>query len=162
MAAVWRELFPGVAVPERLSAPCCGQFAVSREAVRRLPRSRYEGLARWLKETHLSDEVSGRVFEYVWQFLFLGMAESCPEREWECYCGMYGVCFEDGKEGYEEWFALREEWRGLENRLRELVRTEGEESLATEEASEMVRRARQLSEDVPRRREMAGAFGNVH
>ncbi len=62
----FRELLPGVEVPERVGVSCCSQFAVSREAVRRHTREEYVRWREWLVETPLADDLSGRVFEYMW------------------------------------------------------------------------------------------------
>jgi hypothetical protein len=40
-AQVWKELHPGISVPQAVSQPCCAQFAVSRDRVRQHPRSEY-------------------------------------------------------------------------------------------------------------------------
>ena len=52
--------------PEAVGVSCCAQFAVSREMVRRRPKRAYEHWRRWLLETPLDDEVSGRILEYSW------------------------------------------------------------------------------------------------
>ena len=105
IAPAWAALFPNVPVPEVLAAPCCSQFALSRERALSLPRVRYEQLRDWLLHTHLIDSVSGRIFEYVWQFVFLGQAVACPD-EVTCHCVAYGVCFQ-GQGEYDAWHRLR-------------------------------------------------------
>jgi len=107
MGPAWAVLFPNLPVPEILAAPCCSQFALSRERALSLPRVRYEQLRDWLLHTHLKDSVSGRIFEYVWQFVFLGQAVACPD-ELTCHCVGYGVCFQDQEE-YTAWHRLRTE-----------------------------------------------------
>lgn len=62
----FEELMPGVEVPQQVGVSCCSQFAVSREAVRRRPRGDYVRWRDWLLETPLADELSGRMFEYLW------------------------------------------------------------------------------------------------
>jgi hypothetical protein len=62
----FEELMPGVEVPERVGVSCCSQFAVSRDAVRSRPRKDYVRWRQWLLETPLKDDLSGRVFEYMW------------------------------------------------------------------------------------------------
>ena len=61
----------------------------------------------WILNTDLTDEYSGRVMEYSWQFLFAGVAELCPPMH-SCYCDGYGICFGGAKE-LREYFDLREE-----------------------------------------------------
>lgn len=65
------ELFPGAEVPEVVGAPCCSQFAVSREKVHELEQEEYVRLRQWLIETDLESGVSGRVLEYSWHSMFL-------------------------------------------------------------------------------------------
>lgn len=59
-------LFPGLPVPDVVGASCCAQFAVTRDTVLKRPRSDYERYRRWLLETELDDDLSGRVMEYPW------------------------------------------------------------------------------------------------
>lgn len=71
VAEAWGELFPGEGdVPETLASPCCAQFAVTREAVRRRGVEDYVRMREWLVGTGLPDDVSGRVFEKVWAYMF--------------------------------------------------------------------------------------------
>lgn len=62
----FEELFPGVYVPESVGAPCCAQFAVTKEMIRMRPRSEYERYRTWLTTTYLGDQLSGRLLEYMW------------------------------------------------------------------------------------------------
>ncbi|KAL2135446.1 hypothetical protein VTI74DRAFT_8432 [Chaetomium olivicolor] len=62
----FEQLMPGTEVPEEVGVSCCSQFAVSREAVRTRPREDYVRWREWLIETPLPDDLSGRVFEYLW------------------------------------------------------------------------------------------------
>jgi len=59
-------LFPGIEVPEAVGASCCAQFAVTGDKVRERPKGDYEAYRRWLLETELPDDISGRVMEYSW------------------------------------------------------------------------------------------------
>jgi hypothetical protein len=61
-------------VPERIAAPCCAQFAVSREAVLARPLETWVALRKWLVETPLDSRSSGRVLEYTWH-LWFGMGD---------------------------------------------------------------------------------------
>ncbi|GIC88045.1 uncharacterized protein Aud_004436 [Aspergillus udagawae] len=117
----WQELFPGVPVPSVLSQPCCGQFAVSAERIRTVALERYVRYREWLLATPLEDKLSGRVWEYLWQWLFTGREEYCPDEQ-VCYCEGYGVCFGEGE--YEEYFRLRDESRESERRVEELNQSE--------------------------------------
>lgn len=108
----WLELFPDAEAPPKvLSQPCCAQFAVSRARIQNLQRERYLSFQKWLLDTDLEDRLSGRVWEYIWQYIFAGVEEFCPV-ESICYCDGYGICF--GGEGqYQEWFAMRKKSREL-------------------------------------------------
>ncbi|KAL2201138.1 hypothetical protein P885DRAFT_25882 [Corynascus similis CBS 632.67] len=62
----FQELMPGVQVPDKVGVSCCSQFAVSREAVHSRPKEDYVRWRDWLLDTPLADDLSGRVFEYLW------------------------------------------------------------------------------------------------
>jgi hypothetical protein len=70
MPEAWQDLFNNTDVPQILATPCCAQFAVSNEQVRKRPLEAYQKYYTWLMETPLKDETSGRVFEYLWHILF--------------------------------------------------------------------------------------------
>jgi hypothetical protein len=114
----WGELFPGLPLPRVLSQPCCAQFAVSADRIRTVPREVYRAHRDWLLHTPLEDALSGRVWEYVWQFLFTGEWEVCPPQV-PCYCEAYGVCLEEGE--WERYFDLQREARMLERAVEEWV-----------------------------------------
>lgn len=113
---MFRTLFPGEPVPSAVGAPCAAQFAVSKKQVRRRDKESYKRIRKWLIETELPDETSGRVMEYMWHseffsFFFLvagctaaladggmklivimGMPPRyCPPAK-ECYCKAFGAC----------------------------------------------------------------------
>ncbi|KAL1637248.1 hypothetical protein SLS58_009435 [Diplodia intermedia] len=104
-ADAWMELLPFETVPEVVSQPCCGQFAVSRERIHMLPKAQYEHFRRWLMYTTLEDRLSGRVWEYLYQYIWLGVHQLCP-KEHACYCDLYGVCF-GGETEYEDYNAKK-------------------------------------------------------
>jgi Protein of unknown function (DUF3431) len=108
----WLELFPdAVAPPAVLSQPCCAQFALSKARILNLPLDRYIFFRIWLLNTDIDDRVSGRIWEYVWQYIFAGVDEFCPV-ESICYCDGYGICF-GNEENFQEWFAIRKKSREL-------------------------------------------------
>lgn len=111
LAKAWTELFPGQSIPAVLSQPCCAQLAVSRERIHALPVEQYVFFRGWLLRVDLDDQLSGRVFEYAWQYIWAGEYEVCPA-EHVCYCDGYGVCF-GGEEEYRLYFALRREAREI-------------------------------------------------
>lgn len=106
VAAQWPKLFPEDPLPESLSQPCCAQFAVSRERIRATTLERYIFYRDWLLHTPLTDYYSGRIWEYLWQFIFTGQTVLCPV-EHVCYCEGFGICF-DGPDAYADWIALRD------------------------------------------------------
>ncbi|KAK4152863.1 hypothetical protein C8A00DRAFT_44159 [Chaetomidium leptoderma] len=87
----FKELMPGVQVPQQVGVSCCSQFAVSRDAVRSRSREDYARWQKWLLDTPLEDDLSGRVFEYMWHMIFGKEAVFCPSAA-ECYCKLYGLC----------------------------------------------------------------------
>ncbi|KAF9893197.1 hypothetical protein FE257_011620 [Aspergillus nanangensis] len=115
ISAAWGDVFPEDAMPEVLAQPCCSQFAVSAETIRRVPLLQFVAYRRWLMETELDDLLSGRVWEYLWQWLFMGKAVDCPD-ERVCYCEGYGVCVEH--EEYDRFFRLRNEAWQIEAAMR--------------------------------------------
>lgn len=92
LARAWSEIFPDDPVPLVLAQPCCAQFALSKERIRTIPRSRFVFYRDWLLQTTLSDYITGRVWEYLWQYVFAGEPVLCPD-ESVCLCDGYGFCF---------------------------------------------------------------------
>ncbi|KAL2220441.1 hypothetical protein M432DRAFT_638584 [Thermoascus aurantiacus ATCC 26904] len=85
------ELFPGAKVPEVVGVSCCAQFGVSRWKVWERPKSDYEHFRKWLIQTPLKDELSGRIMEYSWHMIFGMEPVYCPRAQ-ECYCKVFGLC----------------------------------------------------------------------
>ncbi|KAF2089014.1 hypothetical protein K490DRAFT_18729, partial [Saccharata proteae CBS 121410] len=107
---VWRELFPGERAPPSLAQPCCAQFAVSRDRIRETPREKYVFWRLWLMNTELDDHSSGRVFEYLWQYIFTRNYQYCPAVH-TCYCDGFGICFGSSKAFDAFWSKVQEkEW----------------------------------------------------
>jgi Protein of unknown function (DUF3431) len=115
VAKVWSELFPLETIPEVVAQPCCGQFALSRERVLAIPKSDFVHYRDWLLRTDLPDSLSGRVWEYLWQYLFTGHNTLCPDQH-VCYCDGYGVCFEDD-DAFDHWFELKWKQNDLRKEL---------------------------------------------
>jgi hypothetical protein len=97
-----------VAVPEIFAGPCCSQFAVTRDAVRSRPREAYARAQRWLADTPWPDQLTGRVWERMWAWLFVRRGADCPV-EWKTYCRLYGVCFPGGATDLAAFRALHAE-----------------------------------------------------
>lgn len=140
IAHAWAELFPLDPVPDVLAQPCCAQFALSRDRVRTIPLAKFQYYRNWLLNTPLQDNLSGRVWEYVWQYVFTGESYWCPMED-VCYCDGFGVCFEDGIKGYEKWFELR----GQNNDLNDKLRAWEAKSKAIEKALEEGRRPDEIN-----------------
>ena len=92
LAQSWKELFPFEPVPAYVAQPCCAQFALSKERILSVPLGRYTFYRDWIMKTPLTDYISGRIWEYSWQFVFTGKGTYCPA-EHLCYCDAFGVCF---------------------------------------------------------------------
>ena len=118
LSRCWSELFPSDPLPAALGQACCAQFALSKERVLSIPLSRFIFYRDWIARTTLSDYVSGRIWEYSWQFLFTGQSIYCPA-EHICYCGGFGLCF-GGFSEFEEFEELRRKKQTLEVEAHEL------------------------------------------
>ncbi|KAL5344567.1 hypothetical protein ACLOAV_010551 [Pseudogymnoascus australis] len=116
LAQSWSELFPMDSIPTVLAQPCCAQFALSRERIRALPKARYVFYRDWMLRTPLRNHISGRVWEYVWHYLFTGQNIMCPE-EHVCYCDGFGVCF-GGKQEYNSFYDKVHEKSHHQDRLK--------------------------------------------
>ncbi|KAL4892065.1 hypothetical protein BDV59DRAFT_208748 [Aspergillus ambiguus] len=89
---VWQTFFNNTNVPEVVATPCCAQFAVSRDQVWQRPLSSYRAYHRWLMETDLPDDVSGRIMEYMWHIIFGQDPVYCPDME-QCLEDVYDLGF---------------------------------------------------------------------
>ncbi|CAG8197533.1 unnamed protein product [Penicillium salamii] len=115
LARAWGELFPDQPIPSVLAQPCCAQFALSRDRIRSIPRARYVFYRDWLLSTDLSDYITGRIWEYLWQYIFTGEAVLCVD-ESVCLCDGYGFCF-GGDEEYRAYQQLGAEKKELQEQL---------------------------------------------
>ncbi|KAL8972919.1 MAG: hypothetical protein Q9183_000270 [Haloplaca sp. 2 TL-2023] len=119
----WRELFPFDELPSFLAQPCCAQFALSNDRIRSIPRSRYVFYRDWILRTPLSDYVSGRIWEYSWQYLFTKNSAHCPQ-EHICYCDGFGICF-GGDVPYRHYVELLDRKSNITDELSQDDRTPG-------------------------------------
>jgi hypothetical protein len=76
MQEAFRVNFNVYNVPEILATPCCSQIAVTKEKILSVPREQYAHHIKWLLDTRLPDFISGRIWEHMWQYLFLQKAVS--------------------------------------------------------------------------------------
>lgn len=57
-------------IPPKIAAPCCAQFAVSRDRVRSRSKDWWEALREWIIHTPLQSMNSGRLMEHLWHIWF--------------------------------------------------------------------------------------------
>jgi hypothetical protein len=127
---LFQSMFPGHRPPPVLSQPCCAQFAVSAERVRDNPRELYEHLRGWLLATNLEDKDSGRVFEYMWQYLFTRNAVHCPAMN-SCYCDGFGICFGSASQ-LDQWLKKLKDREGVDAELDEAIKQKKEQTVIDE------------------------------
>jgi hypothetical protein len=101
MKDAFEQNFPNDDVPPILSQPCCSQFAVTKEAIRSVPRELYKLQIDWLLDTILHNGISGRIWERLWQWVFLKKAVDCPV-EHKALCRTYHICFES-EDDWRRW-----------------------------------------------------------
>lgn len=119
-----QEMLLDGSVPDVIGTPCCAQFAVTRARILQHPRQRYVVWRKWVIDTHLPDDISGRVMEYLWHYIFASPSLAstqekmvkCP-LEHKCFCDGYGYCF-GGAEKYEKWRNKVEKSQELAERLK--------------------------------------------
>ncbi|RAR03203.1 integral membrane protein [Stemphylium lycopersici] len=99
---IWEEIHPGAPIPPSLSGICCAQFAVSRQRIQEVPIERFIHYRKWLLTTGMDDQFSGRIFEYIWHYIFTGHEVHCPAMN-TCYCDGYGICF-GGLQKFNDYF----------------------------------------------------------
>lgn len=136
MLDAWESMFPDVAVPDVLAQPCCSQIAVSSKSIRSRPLAQYVHLRQWILDTEIPDGILGRIWEYVWQYLFTGNAIYCPD-EIVCFCEGYGACFVDTAEK-EKWYEMYQGYLALKVQAGSLMGTK----------KEMVERKRKMGDAV--------------
>ncbi|KAJ5691852.1 hypothetical protein N7462_001275 [Penicillium macrosclerotiorum] len=88
-ADAWKELFGNTDVPQSIGAPCCSQFAVSRDQVLQRPLSDYQRMYNWVLTNDLPDEVTSSIMEYSWHIIFGKDPIFCPDT-FQCYADVYG------------------------------------------------------------------------
>jgi Protein of unknown function (DUF3431) len=116
---VWQQLHLNAPPPQALSQACCAQFAVSGDRIRARPVGHYQRYRQWLLDTDVSDEFSGRILEYNWQYIFTGKGEFCPPQH-ECYCDGFGICFGGTTdENLQHWLDLLRQREILDGQLNE-------------------------------------------
>jgi len=94
MPKAWAALFPNTTMPEKIAAPCCAEFAVSRNQVRKRGVDEYRAFWGWLNQVKMDDETAGLVMEALWHVIFGKGPVDCEEDVGvrECACDVYGRC----------------------------------------------------------------------
>ncbi|OOF96765.1 hypothetical protein ASPCADRAFT_46340 [Aspergillus carbonarius ITEM 5010] len=87
---VWERFFNNTNVPEVMATPYCGQFAVSREQVRKRSREEYIRYQQWVMESRLSDEEIEQLMGSLWHVIFGKEAVYCPDTA-QCFQDVYGL-----------------------------------------------------------------------
>ncbi|KAK8136063.1 hypothetical protein PG984_004003 [Apiospora sp. TS-2023a] len=90
-ARAYTQLFPGQPIPESVGTHCGAQFAATRERLLNRTLDEYKSYRKWLWETDLTDEFSGRVMEYSWHQILGQPAVDCPNAG-TCFCAKFGLC----------------------------------------------------------------------
>ncbi|KAH7081880.1 hypothetical protein BKA63DRAFT_504827 [Paraphoma chrysanthemicola] len=121
---IWEEIHPGAPIPPSISGICCAQFAVSRQRIREVPIERFKHYRKWLLTTGMDDQFSGRVFEYIWHYIFTGHEVLCPAMN-TCYCDGYGYCF-GGQAKFAEYFEKQDARNAKWQKLDEFLKRENE------------------------------------
>ncbi len=114
----FEQLFPGEPIPEAVGVTCCSQFAVRRETIRMRPRADYIRYRRWLIESDLHDQFSGRVLEYSWHseslFLFFLISTFWPQS----YLANFELQLTGNSNIWQKGCALPQCWRVLLQNVR--------------------------------------------
>ncbi|KAF1931757.1 uncharacterized protein M421DRAFT_417514 [Didymella exigua CBS 183.55] len=135
--SIWEEIHPGAPIPPSLSGICCAQFAVSRDRIRQVPVERFIHYRKWLLTTGMDDQFSGRIFEYIWHYIFTGHEVYCPAMN-TCYCDGYGICF-GGRQKFDDYIKKQDDrndkWTKLDefNRRADKAKEEGKDPEFTAE-----------------------------
>lgn len=164
LARAWSELFPDEPVPPVLAQPCCAQFAVSRERIQAIPRPRFIFYRDWLLQTDLSDYIAGRIWEYLWQYVFTGKPVVCVEEN-VCLCDGYGFCF-GGSSEYQQYLQLVAEKKELQDELEQWMILDMDPDFvqSTEDPDEVMeialaRKKKLQEETMEKDKEVAGIVG---
>lgn len=91
-----------------------------------LPKAQYEHFRRWVMYTTLEDRLSGRVWEYIYQYIWLGEPQFCP-KEHICYCDLYGICF-GGETQYEDYYGKKTQIDVINGMSRQQLEAGGNET----------------------------------
>lgn len=93
-AKAFMEFFPNDTIPEKVAAPCCAQFAVTKETVQKWPITKYEEIRQFIWVGGEAKELSmkmGLVMEFMWHILFGKPTYWCEPAK-QCYCKKWNMC----------------------------------------------------------------------
>lgn len=57
-------------LPNKLEFTACAQFIVSKQSILSNSIESYKHMMDWLESTELPDQITGRIFEYLWCYIF--------------------------------------------------------------------------------------------
>lgn len=132
MKEVFEANFPGDPVPEIWGSPCCSQFAVTKDAILAVPRAQFLAHIQWLQSQNYPNGISGRLWEHLWQYIFLGTAVECPV-EYKALCRQYHICFETAEE-WERWNGMEKERLEEQGKYEEHMKEHPDDDRTSEEA----------------------------
>lgn len=92
MRHAWEQFFGGWLgpLPPRIAAPCCAEFIVSREAVRRRPKEFYAAALEWIAASELHSKTIAISIEFIWHLIFQPEPWLLVDQR-ECLCQLYGL-----------------------------------------------------------------------
>ena len=76
-------------LPDAIHAPCCGEFAVSSAAIKRLPLAFYTSTRAWVMRTEIDSVSLYSIFDFLWHYFFTGEAVLRISFS-ECFYQLYG------------------------------------------------------------------------
>jgi hypothetical protein len=111
MKTAWQDLLPAAPMPEWIAQPSGAQFAASRAKIQAVSLGVWKSWRDWLIKTPLTNDQSGRVWEYLWQYALTGQSTVCPQMD-QCYCEGYGVCFTSATKFvvWRAWWREAQDW----------------------------------------------------
>ncbi|KAI0021384.1 hypothetical protein F4780DRAFT_287380 [Xylariomycetidae sp. FL0641] len=77
-------------MPKKIAAPCCAQFAASKEAIGKRSLQWWKDLRQWLLDTDLPSASSGRLIEWTWHIWLGEEPVHCAFSQAQCLCNVFG------------------------------------------------------------------------
>ncbi|KAJ8068575.1 hypothetical protein OCU04_002289 [Sclerotinia nivalis] len=104
--SLFYQHFPNDQMLDKFMA-LCGRFAVSRDAIRSVPREQYLHHANLLRRTCATSD-AGKEWNVMWKYLFLH-GDTTEVAASKSLCQSWGMCFDEG-----EWENLNGLWNDME------------------------------------------------